>query len=105
MACLPVKRVKAALPENASVIHPVNQDLKQHPALDSAIRGGNRDPEAGYSGETPYDVLDKRTIGSAPVIYVERGVLIESFGPEDETRNRPYLTYDDAYYYFLIAIP
>ncbi len=102
---LSVWEVRGERPENASIIYLTEKDFEQNPALDSAIRGGNRDPGAWYSGETPYGVLDKRTIGSAPVTYVERGVLIESFGPDVEARNQPYLEYDNAYYYFLIAIP
>ncbi|GLI45338.1 hypothetical protein [Methanoculleus bourgensis] len=92
-------------PENASIIHLTEKDFEQHPALDSAIRGDNRDPGNWYQGDTPYGVLDKRTIGSAPVTYVERGVLIESFGPDVEARNQPYLEYEGAYYYFLTLIP
>ena len=37
--------------------------------------------------------------------YVERGVLIESFGPDVEVRNQLYLEYEGAYYYFLTLIP
>ncbi|WP_333582922.1 hypothetical protein [Methanoculleus bourgensis] len=92
-------------PENASIIHLTEKDFEQHPALDSAIRGDNRDPGSWYQGDTPYGVLDKRTIGSAPVTYVERGVLIESFGPDVEARSQPYLEYEGAYYYFLTLIP
>lgn len=92
-------------PENASIIHLTEKDFEQHPALDSAIRGDNRDPGNWYQGDTPYGVLDKRTIGSAPVTYVERGVLIESFGPDVEARSQPYLEYEGAYYYFLTLIP
>lgn len=92
-------------PENASIIHLTEKDFEQHPALDSAIRGDNRDPGAWYQGDTPYGVLDKRTIGSAPVTYLEREVLIESFGPDVEARNQPYIEYDGAYYYFLTLIP
>jgi len=102
---LTVWEVRGELPENASVIHLTEKDFEQHPALDSIIRGDKRDPGAWYSGDTPYGVRDKRTIGSAPVTYVERGVLIESFGPDVETRNQPYLEYDGAYYYFLTMIP
>lgn len=92
-------------PENASIIHLTEKDFEQHPALDSAIRGDNRDPGAWYRGDTPYGVLDKRTIGSAPVTYLEREVVIESFGPDVEARNQPYIEYDGAYYYFLTLIP
>ena len=92
-------------PENASIIHLTEKDFEQNPALDSAIRGDNRDPGNWYQGDTPYGVLDKRTIGSAPVTYVERGVLIESFGPDVEARNQPYLEYEGVYYYFLTLIP
>ena len=92
-------------PENASIIHLTEKDFEQHPALDSAIRGDNLDPGAWYLGDTPYGVLDKRTIGSAPVTYLEREVLIESFGPDVEARNQPYIEYDGAYYYFLTLIP
>ena len=92
-------------PENASIIHLTEKDFEQHPALDSAIRGDNRGPGAWYSGDTPYGVLDERTIGSAPVTYLEREVLIESFGPNVEARNQPYIEYEGAYYYFLILIP
>jgi len=102
---LNVWEVRGELPENASVIHLTEKDFEQHPALDSAIRGDNRDPGPWYPGDTPYGVLDKRTIGSAPVTYVERGVLIEAFGPDVEARNQPYLEYDGAYYYFLTLIP
>jgi hypothetical protein len=92
-------------PENASIIHLTEKDFEQHPALDSAIRGDKRNPGPWYQGDTPYGVLDKRTIGSAPVTYVERGVLIESFGPDVEARSQPYLEYEGAYYYFLTLIP
>ncbi len=91
--------------QNASIIHLTEKDFEQHPVLDSVLRGDRRDPGAWYSGDTPYGVLDKRTIGSAPVTWMERGILIESFGPDVEARNYPYLEYDGAYYYFLIWIP
>ncbi|MDK2890688.1 MAG: hypothetical protein PWR21_1320 [Methanoculleus sp.] len=91
--------------QNASIIHLTEKDFEQHPVLDSVLRGDRRDPGPWYSGDTPYGVLDKRTIGSAPVTWVERGILIESFGPDVEARNHPYLEYDGAYYYFLIWIP
>lgn len=102
---LSVWEVRGELPENASIIHLTEKDFEQHPALGSAIRGDNRDSGAWYPGDTPYGVLDKRAIGSAPVTYVERGVLIETFGPNVEARSQPYLEYDGAYYYFLILIP
>jgi hypothetical protein len=97
--------IRGEPPQNASIIHLTEKDFEQHPALDSAIRGDRRDPGAWYSGDTPYGVLEKRTIGSAPVTWVERGILIESFGPDVEARNHPCLEYDGAYYYFLIWIP
>jgi hypothetical protein len=102
---LNVWEVRGELPENASVIHLTEKDFEQHPALDSAIRGDNRDPGSWYPGDTPYGVLDERTIGSAPVTYLEREVLIESFGPDVEAQNRPYVEYDGAYYYSLTLIP
>jgi len=80
---LNVREIRGELPPgNASIIHLTEKDFEQHPALDSAIRGDNRGPGAWYSGDTPYGFLDKRTIGSAPVTWVERGVLIETFGPD-----------------------
>jgi hypothetical protein len=103
---LNVREIRGELPpENASIIHLTEKDFKQNPALDSAIRGDNRGPGAWYSGDTPYGVLDKRTIGSAPVTYLEREVLIESFGPDVEARSQPYIEYEGAYYYFLTLIP
>jgi len=103
---LDVREIRGELPpENASIIHLTEKDFEQHPALDSAIRGDKRNPGSWHQGDTPYGVLDKRTIGSAPVTWVERGILIESFGPDVEARNQPYLEYEGAYYYFLILIP
>jgi hypothetical protein len=102
---LDVWEVRGERSENASIIHLTEEDFEQHPALDSAIRGPGRHPGPWYLEETPYGVLDKRTIGSAPVTYVEGGVLIESFGPDVEAKNQPYLEYDGAYYYFLTLIP
>ncbi|MDI6867828.1 hypothetical protein [Methanoculleus sp.] len=98
---LTVWEVRGELPENVSVIHLTEKNFEQHPALDSAIRGDNRHPGPWY----PDGVLDKRTIGNAPVTYLEREVLIESFGPDVEAQNQPYVEYDGAYYYFLTLIP
>ena len=102
---LNVWEVRGERPENASIIYLTEKDFEQNPALDSAIRGDNRYPGPWYQGDTPYGVLDKRTIGSAPVTYLEREVLIESFGPDVEAQNWPYLEYDGAYYYSLTLIP
>ena len=102
---LSVWEVRGEPLQNASIIHLTEKDFEQHPALDSVIRGERRDPWAWYSGDTPYGVLDKREIGSAPITWVEREMLIEAFGPDVETGNHPCLEYDGAYYYFLIWIP
>jgi hypothetical protein len=102
---LTVWEVRGEPPENASVIHLTEKDFEQHPALGSVLRGDRRDPGAWHQGDTPYGVLDKRTIGGAPVTWVERGILIEAFGPDVEAGNHPYLEYEGAYYYFLILIP
>ncbi|MCK9307527.1 MAG: hypothetical protein M0P17_08385 [Methanoculleus sp.] len=90
---------------NASIIHLTEKNFEQHPALDSVIRGENRAPLPWDLESTPHDDPDERTIGHAPVTYVERSVLIESFGTDFEAQNRPYLEYDGAYYYLLVSIP
>ena len=90
---------------NASIIHLTEKNFEQHPALDSVIRGENRVPLPWDLESTPHDDPDERTIGHAPVTYVERSVLMESFGTDFEAQNRPYLEYDGAYYYLLVSIP
>ncbi|WP_214020340.1 hypothetical protein [Methanoculleus sp.] len=102
---LTVWEVRGERLENASVIHLTEKDFEQYPALDSVIRGENRGPLPWDLESISYDDPDERTIGHAPVTYVERSVLIESFGIDVETRNRPYLEYGGAYYYLLVAIP
>ncbi len=102
---LSVWEVRGERLENASIIHLTEKDFEQHPALDSVIRGENRGPLPWDLESTPHDDPDERTIGHAPVTYVERGVLIESFGTDFEAQDRPYLEYDGAYYYLLVSIP
>jgi hypothetical protein len=82
---LVVQKVPDAPPENASVIHLTDQDLKQHPVLDSAIRDANRNPDVQVSGV-------------APMTGIENLVLIESFGIDAREKDRPFLEYDGAYY-------
>jgi hypothetical protein len=69
--------------QDASVIHLTDRDLKQYPALASAIREAGRDP-------------DMPTSGLAPMTGVESLALVEAFGVH--TENRPYLEYDGVYY-------
>ena len=71
------------LQQNASVIHLTDRDLKQYPALASAIREAGRDP-------------DVPTSGLAPMTGGESLALVEAFGVH--TENRPYLEYDGVYY-------
>jgi hypothetical protein len=69
--------------QDAPVIHLTDRDLKQYPALASAIQGAGRNP-------------DMPTSGLAPMAGVESLVLVEAFGIH--TKNRPYLEYDGMYY-------
>lgn len=69
--------------QNASVIHLTDRDLKQHPALASAIREAGRDPGVLKSA-------------SVPMTGVECLALTESCGVY--TKNAPYLEYDGVYY-------
>ena len=78
---LVIERVQVEYLENASVIHLTDQDLKQYPVLESAIR----DAAVQISGK-------------APMTGVENLVLIESFGIDAREDDRPYLEYDGAYY-------
>ncbi|HNV38650.1 MAG TPA: hypothetical protein PKK41_06950 [Methanoculleus sp.] len=80
------------------------KDFEQYPALDSVVRGDNRDSRP-WKLEVPSDDPDERMIGSVTVTYVERDVLIESSGIDLETRKRPYLEYEGAYYYTLVSTP
>jgi hypothetical protein len=78
---LVVERVQVEYLENTSVIHLTDQDLKQYPVLESAIR----DAAVQISGKTP-------------MTGVENLVLIESFGIDAREGDRPYLEYEGAYY-------
>lgn len=78
---LVVERVQVEYLENTSVIHLTDQDLKQYPVLESAIR----DAAVQISGK-------------APMTGVENLVLIESFGIDAREGDRPYLEYEGAYY-------
>ncbi len=78
---LVLERVQVEYLENASVIHLTDQDLKQYPVIESAIR----DAAVQISGK-------------APMTGVENLVLIESFGIDAREGDRPYLEYEGAYY-------
>lgn len=78
---LVVERVQVEYLENTSVIHLTDQDLKQYPVIESAIR----DAAVQISGK-------------APMTGVENLVLIESFGIDAREGDRPYLEYEGAYY-------
>ena len=78
---LVIERVQVEYLENASVIHLTDQDLKQYPVIESAIR----DAAVQISGK-------------APMTGVENLVLIESFGIDAREGDRPYLEYEGAYY-------
>ncbi|WP_332448930.1 hypothetical protein [Methanoculleus sp.] len=99
---LDVREVRGEHLENASIIHLTDQDLEQFPALDSVIRGDNRDPHPWKLEGSPNDDPDERTIGRAPVTGTEHLVLIESFGID--AKNPPYLEYNGAYYYIRTLI-
>jgi len=101
---LDVSEVRGEHLQNASIIHLTEKDFEQYPALDSVIRGDNRDPDP-WKLEYPSDDPDERLIGSVAVTYVERDMLIESSGIDLETRKRPYLEYEGVYYYTLVSIP
>jgi hypothetical protein len=78
---LVIERVQVEYLENTSVIHLTDQDLKQYPVLESAIR----DAAVQISG-------------IAPMTGVENLVLIESFGIDAREEDRPYLEYEGTYY-------
>ena len=101
---LDVSEVRGEHLQNASIIQLTEKDFEQYPALDSVIRGDNRDPDP-WKLEYPSDDPDERLIGSVAVTYVERDMLIESSGIDLETRKRPYLEYEGVYYYTLVSIP
>ncbi len=78
---LVIERVQVEHLEEASVIHLTDQDLRQHPALNSAIRNANA-----------------QISGKAPMTGVENLVLIESFAIDAREEDQPYLEYDGVYY-------
>jgi hypothetical protein len=95
---LDVREVWGEHLENASIIHLTEQDLEQFPALNSVIRGDNRDPHPWKLEGSPNDDPDERKIGRAPVTGTEHLVLLESFGIDAREGDRPYLEYEGAYY-------
>ncbi|WOX56265.1 hypothetical protein R6Y95_02755 [Methanoculleus palmolei] len=99
-----ISEVRGEHLQNASIIHLTEKDFEQYPALDSVIRGDNRDP-GPWKLKNPSDDPDERVIGSVAVPYVERDALIELSGMDLETRKRPYFEYEGAYYYTLVSIP
>jgi hypothetical protein len=75
IGCLPqeldVRVVRGEDLQNAPAIHLTEKDFAQHPALDSATWGDNRDPGGRYSEGHTICVPNKRVIGSVLVTSVE----------------------------------
>ena len=92
--------MESAEPGENVVIPLTEKDFADHPALDAAIRGDERNPSAWEWGRS-----DRRFIGGINVSYVESRVLQDTYGPDRETWVYPHLEYEGAYYLVVTTWP
>ncbi|WP_292727035.1 hypothetical protein [Methanoculleus sp.] len=90
----------AVQPEGAVVVPLTEKDFTEHPALDSVIRGEEKNPSAWEWG-----MSDQRFIGGTNVSYAESRALQDAYGPDRETWVYPHLEYEGAYYLLVTTWP